>query len=145
DAASVEEDAPVAETEPEAAPLAQPEPAPVEEPISVADAAPDAAARVEEPKPAPLNPEPEPAVAETAEPPPPEATGPDVNRRELVPRPPRRPMLPTPVATELDPLVRAGSAGLRLVVNAIVRLHVEGDLAAIPREGPLIVAANHAS
>jgi 1-acyl-sn-glycerol-3-phosphate acyltransferase len=54
-------------------------------------------------------------------------------------------MRPTPVATRLDPLVRLGSAALRLVVRAIVRLHVEGDLAAIPREGPLIVAANHAS
>jgi 1-acyl-sn-glycerol-3-phosphate acyltransferase len=54
-------------------------------------------------------------------------------------------MVPTPVATELDPLVRAGSGALRLVVHAIVRMRVEGDLDAIPREGPLIVAANHAS
>ena len=52
---------------------------------------------------------------------------------------------PTPVATRLDPLVRLGSAVLRLIVRAIVRLRIEGDLAAMPREGALIVAANHAS
>ena len=54
-------------------------------------------------------------------------------------------MIPTPVATRLDPLVRLGSAVLRLIVRGIVRLRVEGDLAAVPREGALIVAANHAS
>lgn len=57
----------------------------------------------------------------------------------------RRPMIPTPVATRMDPLIRIGSAVLRLIVRAIVRLRIEGDLAAIPRQGPLIVAANHAS
>ena len=61
------------------------------------------------------------------------------------PRAERRPMRPTPVATRLDPLVRIGSAVLRLIVRAIVRLRIEGDLAAVPREGALIVAANHAS
>lgn len=60
-------------------------------------------------------------------------------------RAPRRPILPTPVATRLDPLVRLGSAVLRLIVRAIVRLRIEGDLAAVPRKGALIVAANHAS
>jgi cytidylate kinase len=89
-------------------------------------AAPDAAPAAE--------PVPNPAVAEPA--------------RPAAPRPARaerRPMQPTPVATKLDPLVRLGSAVLRLIVRAIVRLRVEGDLAAIPREGALIVAANHAS
>jgi 1-acyl-sn-glycerol-3-phosphate acyltransferase len=57
----------------------------------------------------------------------------------------RRPKRPTPVATRLDPLVRLGSAVLRLIVRAIVRLRIEGDISAIPREGALIVAANHAS
>ena len=65
--------------------------------------------------------------------------------RERPARSERRPMIPTPVATRLDPLVRLGSAVLRLIVRAIVRLRIEGDLAAIPREGALIVAANHAS
>jgi 1-acyl-sn-glycerol-3-phosphate acyltransferase len=57
----------------------------------------------------------------------------------------RRPMRPTPIATRLDPLVRLGSAVLRFVVRATVRLRIEGDLSAVPRDGPLIVAANHAS
>ena len=65
--------------------------------------------------------------------------------RERSPRADRRPMIPTPVATRLDPLVRLGSAALRLIVRAIVRLRIEGDFSAIPREGALIVAANHAS
>jgi cytidylate kinase len=67
------------------------------------------------------------------------------SRRERQPRAERRPIRPTPVATRLDPLVRLGSAVLRLIVRAIVRLKIEGDLTVIPREGPLIVAANHAS
>jgi cytidylate kinase len=66
-------------------------------------------------------------------------------RRERPARAPRRPMIPTPVATRLDPLVRLGSVVLRLIVRAIVRLRIEGDLSAIPREGALIIAANHAS
>lgn len=57
----------------------------------------------------------------------------------------RRPMQPTPIATHLDPLMRIGSAVLRFIVRGIVRLRIEGDLAAVPREGPLIIAANHAS
>ena len=65
--------------------------------------------------------------------------------RERSARSERRPMIPTPVATKLDPLVRFGSAALRLIVRAIVRLRIEGDLTAVPREGALIVAANHAS
>ena len=82
----------------------------------------------------------DPAPALAPEPAPERAT-----RRERPARAARRPMRPTPVATRLDPLVRLGSAVLRLVVRAIVRLRIEGDLAAIPREGALIVAANHAS
>jgi 1-acyl-sn-glycerol-3-phosphate acyltransferase len=65
--------------------------------------------------------------------------------RERTPRAQRRPMTPTPIATHLNPLVRVGSAALRHVVRAIVRLRVEGDLSKVPREGPVIIAANHAS
>ena len=65
--------------------------------------------------------------------------------RDRTPRAQRRPMRATPIATHLNPLVRVGSAVLRLVVRAIVRLRIEGDLAKVPRQGPLIVAANHAS
>lgn len=73
------------------------------------------------------------------------ATSTDVASPERRVRPGRRPIRPTPVATRLDPLVRLGSAVLRLIVRAIVRLRIEGDIAAIPRSGPLIVAGNHAS
>lgn len=66
-------------------------------------------------------------------------------RTERPARAERRPMQATPVATRLDPLVRLGSAVLRLVVRGIVRLRIEGDLTAVPRQGALIVAANHAS
>ena len=38
-----------------------------------------------------------------------------------------------------------GTAVLRGIVRAIVRFRVEGDLDAVPRTGPLIVVANHAS
>lgn len=66
-------------------------------------------------------------------------------RRERVPRAPRRPIRPTPVATRLGFLIGVGSAILRLIARAIVRLRIEGDLATLPKEGPLIMAANHAS
>ena len=66
-------------------------------------------------------------------------------RAERPARAERRPMRATPVATRLDPLVRLGSAVLRLIVRGIVRLRIEGDLSAVPRQGALIVAANHAS
>jgi 1-acyl-sn-glycerol-3-phosphate acyltransferase len=65
--------------------------------------------------------------------------------RQRTGRTQRRPMQPTPIATRIDPLVRVVSAVLRLVVRAIVRFRIEGDLAQVPREGALIVAANHAS
>ena len=52
---------------------------------------------------------------------------------------------PTPIATRLGIVIRFGSAVLRSIARAIVRLRIEGDLAALPRTGPLIVAGNHAS
>lgn len=61
------------------------------------------------------------------------------------PRRERRPIPPTPVATRRGLLYRLGSAVLRGIVRAIARFRVEGDLEAIPRTGPLIVVANHAS
>lgn len=130
-----------------AAPAAAPEEmatAPDEPAELVADAAPAALAEpVAEVAPIP------PVVpdAPVASPPPapePKAPG-GAGTPERPARRERRPMQPTPVATKLDPLVRLGSAVLRLIVRAIVRLRIEGDLAAIPRQGPLIVAANHAS
>lgn len=57
----------------------------------------------------------------------------------------RRPVRPTPVATRNVPVIRFISAVLRLVVRAIVRFQVEGDLDKVPRTGAVILASNHAS
>jgi cytidylate kinase len=60
-------------------------------------------------------------------------------------RAPRRPVKPTPIATSYTPLIRFGCLVLRSIARAIVRFRVEGDLAALPKNGPMIMAANHAS
>lgn len=52
---------------------------------------------------------------------------------------------PTPIASSNGPLRSIGSLIFRGIARAIVRIQIEGDLASIPRTGPLIVAANHAS
>ena len=70
---------------------------------------------------------------------------PDDRRRDREARRERRPMKPTPVATRRSWAYRAGNMVLRAIVRSIVRFRQEGDLEAIPRTGPLIVAANHAS
>ena len=57
----------------------------------------------------------------------------------------REPMRPTPIATGRTWLYRLGNAALRAIVRAVARFRSEGDFAAIPRTGPLIVASNHAS
>ena len=60
-------------------------------------------------------------------------------------RAPRRPApKPTPIATRMGFLIGMGSAVLRGIARSILRLRFEGD-ANLPRQGPLIVAANHAS
>jgi len=56
-------------------------------------------------------------------------------------RPPPR---PTPIATRVGFLIGLGSAVLRAIALAILRIRFEGD-SNLPRSGPLIVAANHAS
>jgi cytidylate kinase len=66
-------------------------------------------------------------------------------RRDRTPRRERRPIQPTPVATKRGILYRLGNVVLRAIVRAIVRFRSEGDFAAVPRTGPLIVASNHAS
>ena len=54
-------------------------------------------------------------------------------------------MIQDPVATRIGLLFGGVSPFLRLIVRAIVRLRTEGDLEAMPKEGAMIVAANHAS
>ena len=51
---------------------------------------------------------------------------------------------PTPIATRVGFLIGMGSAVLRGIARAILRLRFEGDQD-LPRTGALIVAANHAS
>jgi cytidylate kinase len=102
-------------------PLAATEPAPADEPLA-ADMT-------------------EPAAAPAADKPGDHAPKPvGVQRRA-----PRRPVpSPTPIATRVGFLIGAGSAVLRGIASSILRLRFEGD-ENLPRTGPLIVAANHAS
>lgn len=65
-------------------------------------------------------------------------------RRARAARNPRRPIQQTPVATRINLIIGVASAVFRLIVRAIVRLRIEGDLDALPK-GAMIVAANHAS
>jgi 1-acyl-sn-glycerol-3-phosphate acyltransferase len=46
---------------------------------------------------------------------------------------------------DLTPLIRATALGARFVARAVTRVRVEGDASAIPRTGPVILAANHIS
>ena len=78
-------------------------------------------------------------AAESAETPPKRA------RADRPTRAPRKPIKPTPIATEMTLLRRLGCFVLRWIARAIVRLRFEGDVEAVPKTGPLIVAANHAS
>jgi cytidylate kinase len=78
-----------------------------------------------------------------AEPEPSAAPGP--RREPRTPRTRRRPLRQTPVATRMTWFIRLASWFFRVVARAVVRLRVEGDLDAVPRTGPLIMAANHAS
>ena len=57
----------------------------------------------------------------------------------------RRPIEPTPIAAFLNPLILFGSFVLRVVVRLFTRVRIEGDPAAIPRAGSVLIAANHAS
>jgi 1-acyl-sn-glycerol-3-phosphate acyltransferase len=46
---------------------------------------------------------------------------------------------------DLTPLIRGTALGARTLARCITRVHVEGDASAIPRSGPVILAANHIS
>jgi 1-acyl-sn-glycerol-3-phosphate acyltransferase len=54
-------------------------------------------------------------------------------------------MTATPISDELTPLVRFGAWCARIFARAVTRVRIEGDLLAIPRRGPVIIASNHAS
>lgn len=46
---------------------------------------------------------------------------------------------------DLTPLIRTVALGARTLARSVTRVRIEGDVAAIPRTGPLILAANHIS
>lgn len=46
---------------------------------------------------------------------------------------------------DLTPLIRSAALGARFIARAFTRVRIEGDAGAIPREGPVILAANHIS
>jgi 1-acyl-sn-glycerol-3-phosphate acyltransferase len=50
-----------------------------------------------------------------------------------------------PISDALSPLVRLGAFCARMFARAVTRVRLEGDVAAIPRHGPVILASNHAS
>ena len=67
------------------------------------------------------------------------------------PPPPAAPVPgPPPAAHErldghLTPLISGVALIARLVASAVTRVRIEGDIDSIPRTGPVIIAANHAS
>jgi len=52
---------------------------------------------------------------------------------------------PRPIVDDITPWMTALAAATRLGLAGLTRVRVEGALDQIPREGPVIVAANHAS
>lgn len=47
--------------------------------------------------------------------------------------------------SDLTPLIRSAALGARFIARAFTRVRIEGDTDAIPRHGPVILAANHIS
>jgi cytidylate kinase len=56
-------------------------------------------------------------------------------------KPPRDP----PIDGHLTPLIRVIAWGARIASRAVARLRIDGAIDEIPREGPVILVANHAS
>jgi 1-acyl-sn-glycerol-3-phosphate acyltransferase len=63
------------------------------------------------------------------------------------PRPSAKPAIDEDELLESDvtPLIRVVALGARFAARGVTRVRIEGDLDAIPREGPVILAANHIS
>jgi 1-acyl-sn-glycerol-3-phosphate acyltransferase len=47
--------------------------------------------------------------------------------------------------SDITPLIGITAAATRLICRCLTRVRIEGDAGAIPREGPVILAANHIS
>ena len=52
---------------------------------------------------------------------------------------------PPPIESSITPLITVLTTGGRIFGRAVSRIAIEGAIGEIPREGPLILAANHAS
>ena len=52
---------------------------------------------------------------------------------------------PTRLDSTITPLTGAMAYGARVFTKALTRIHIEGAIDEIPRDGPVIIAANHAS
>lgn len=50
-----------------------------------------------------------------------------------------------PIEGHLTPLIRLLAWGARIVTRAVTRIRIEGAIDEIPKDGPVILAANHAS
>ena len=63
------------------------------------------------------------------------------------PRPSAKPAIDEDelLQSDVTPLIRAVALGARFVARGVTRVRIEGDLDAIPRDGPVILAANHIS
>ena len=63
------------------------------------------------------------------------------------PRPSAKPAIDEDelLQSDVTPLIRAVALGARFVARSVTRVRIEGDLDAIPRDGPVILAANHIS
>ena len=57
----------------------------------------------------------------------------------------KRSIAPTPIARTIGPVIRIGSFVMRCVARLFTRVVIEGELAAFPRTGAVLIAANHAS
>ena len=61
------------------------------------------------------------------------------------PKPNPKPKPVTPIVDDLPAWILGMSAGMRAILAGLTRVRIEGAVDRIPREGPVIIAANHAS
>jgi 1-acyl-sn-glycerol-3-phosphate acyltransferase len=59
--------------------------------------------------------------------------------------PTTQPSSATPIVEEITPWMRVVAGATRVLLGGLTRVRIEGAIDAIPREGPVIVASNHAS
>jgi 1-acyl-sn-glycerol-3-phosphate acyltransferase len=58
---------------------------------------------------------------------------------------PAGPPTDEPLEGHLTPMISGLALGARIIARSVTRVRIEGDLEAIPREGSVILAANHVS